>query len=259
MEEKKDNENTKDTIRKEAINHIYSTIKQIKEKHKKEKENEEDNLTFSLKNYKIDKVLSDNKLKEVLQMMEPSVPTLNFEKVFRCFDNSKTTSRLPYSKYTALFNDISKYNEGKFEKHIPVDSNSFKNKVIKVIKQSSNKTPLSQTRYKNNSVSHFSTKINIPISKGSNLEEYINKNKSTTKYNNIRLTFPKNWNNNTLKKYNSDFYNDRLDQFDQKLTNVSEYYYAALKNKQAKRNNLLVNKKNKSYNQSFQTRRPLFW
>lgn len=254
MEEKKEIEKNKETLRKEALNQIYSTIKQIKEKHKKEKEEEEETKAFSLKNYKIDKVLSDNKLKEVLQLMEPSIPTLNFEKVFRCSDTSKTTSRIPYSKYTALFNDISKYNEGKFQKPVKNDNNVFRKKVINVIKHSSNKTPLSQTRYKNNSVSNFTS-----IIKKSTQEDYINKSKPINKYNNIRLTFPKNWNSNTLKKYNSSFYNDKLDQFDKKLTNVSEYYYSALKKKQEKRNSSLLGNSHRNYNRSFQTKRPLFW
>ena len=262
MEEKKENEKSKETLRKEALNNIYSTIKQIKEKHKKEKEEEEETQAFSLKNYKIDKVLSDNKLKEVLQLMEPSIPTLNFEKIFRCSDTSKTTSRIPYSKYTALFNDISKYNEGKFQKPVKINNNAFRHKVINVIKHSSNKKPLSQTRYKNNSVSNFDTKI-----KPFHQEDYINKSKpinhlmaeKVNKYNNIRLTFPKNWNSNTLKKYNSSFYNDKLEQFDQKLTNISEYYYSALRKKQEKRNSSLLDNSHRIYNRSFQTKRPLFW
>ena len=72
----KENKEKKRSLSNDNFQNIYSKINLIKQKHKQHKEI--DNKTrFSLNDYQIDKVMNDNKLKELFEMLEPDTKKYN--------------------------------------------------------------------------------------------------------------------------------------------------------------------------------------
>lgn len=272
MEEKKDVENNSenqepeqknkiDIIRKEAFENIYSKIQIIKEKHKQEKESAEEPTKFSLKNYNIDKVLNDNKLKEVFQLLEPNVSALTYNKFLSKSVNTSNTNRNAYSKYYSLFNDINKFNEKVKEKQFTKSVNSFKKKVSTALKNSSTKNSMSRIN-KNESFGHSKiiSKDNMSQNQKAatiNIDDYLARTKLLIKNSKgINFNFSKTWNCNYFKKYNSNFYNDNLEQFDQKLSSISDYSSSKYKQNRSKRFFLF---KNKIKSNIYKKPNQLFW
>lgn len=253
--------NNLDIIRKEAFENIYSKIQVIKEKHKQEKENAEEPTKFSLKNYNIDKVLSDNKLKEVFQLLEPNVSALTYNKFLSGSVNSSNTNRNAYSKYYSLFNDINKFNEKAKEKQLAKSINSFKNKVSIALKNSSTKNTMSLIN-KSKSFGHSKTISKDNMSQNQkaatiSIDDYLSRTKLLIKDSkSITFNFSKTWNCNYFKKYNSNFYSDNLEKFDQKLSSISDYSSSKYRQNRSKGFILF---KNKIKSNIYKKPNQLFW
>ena len=67
----KENKEKKRSLSNDNFQDIYSKINLIKQKHKQHKEIDNKNH-FSLNNYQIDKLMNDNKLKTLFEMLEPN-------------------------------------------------------------------------------------------------------------------------------------------------------------------------------------------
>ena len=218
-EEKKPIENE----RQKAFENIYSKIKIIKEKHKKDKENTEQVPQFSLHNYNIDKVLCDNKLKDIFQLLEPNIPTMSITKFMSSSVSTQSSNRNTFNKYYSLFNDINTFNERKSKKIINKSLFTFKSKISNAIK---NTTPTS--------ITNSNVKKNERVKKENLIEDdYLSKTKSLISHSKeISFVTPKKWECKFLFKYNSTYYKSHLEQLDERLDTVGDY----LSIKQRKRN-----------------------
>ena len=141
-DEKKNEENIKQKLpklSKENFEEIYSKIDLIKQKHKEHQEID-NKVHFSLNDYQIDKVMHDDKLKKLFEMLEPNASRYNFTTFQKSSDffstynpNNENTNKLfnsynqttiqnldklknsnPHStlsKIYSLFQEINKMNE----------------------------------------------------------------------------------------------------------------------------------------------------
>ncbi len=104
---------------------FFAKIKLIKDKHK-EHNDESKNIHFSLSNYKMDKVLGDEKLKSLFEMLEPNknnYPSVNFqiqkknindiESLFpkTNFNNIQPSNNKTINQLNSLYKDIDLLNE----------------------------------------------------------------------------------------------------------------------------------------------------
>ena len=224
MEEKKDTEEKQkeqneeekkpiDNERQKAFELIYSKIKIIKEKHKKDKENTEQVPQFSLHNYNIDKVLCDNKLKDIFHLLEPNMPTMSI-KFMSSSVSSQSSNRNTFNKYYSLFNDINTFNERKSKKIINKSLFTFKSKISNAIK---NTTPPS--------ITNSGFKKNERIKKEKLIEnDYLSRTRSLISHSKeISFAIPKKWESKYLFKYNSTYYKSKLEQLDERLDTVGDY------------------------------------
>lgn len=223
-EEKKEINNE----RKEAFANIYSKIRIIKEKHKKDKENTEQIPKFSLHNYNIDKVLCDNKLRDIFQLLEPNIPSMTFNKFMSSSMSAQTSNRNAINKYYSLFNDINTFNERRTtKKHINKSLFTFKTKISNVIKTIHN-TP------KNERI-----KKEILIE-----DDYLSKTKSLISHSKeISFVMPKKLESKLRSKYNSTYYKSYLEQLDERLDSVGDYLSIKQKKKTFRLTSLFAKQK----------------
>ena len=127
--ENKNEEEKKEINSEKIINNnnedFFSKIKLIKEKHK-EHNDEFKNNHFSLLDYKMDKVLGDEKLKNIFELLEPNsnkYPSVNFQTKKRNnneiqnlfpktnFSNIKISNNKTLSQLNSLYKDITLLNQ----------------------------------------------------------------------------------------------------------------------------------------------------
>ncbi len=127
-EEKKFEKNENDIINANKNNNnddFFAKIKSIKDKHK-EHNDESKKIHFSLSDYKMDKVLGDEKLKSIFEMLEPNknnYPSVNFqiqkkyindiESLFpkTNFNNIQPSNNKVINQLNSLYKDIDLLNE----------------------------------------------------------------------------------------------------------------------------------------------------
>ena len=127
-EEKKLEKNENDIINANKNNNnddFFAKIKSIKDKHK-EHNDESKKIHFSLSDYKMDKVLGDEKLKSLFEMLEPNknnYPSVNFqiqkkyindiESLFpkTNFNNIQPSNNKVINQLNSLYKDIDLLNE----------------------------------------------------------------------------------------------------------------------------------------------------
>ena len=197
---------------------IYSKINSIKQKHKEHFEENNSNNYFSLSNYHIDKIISNNNLKELFEMLEPKANfnyynspynsnnknyNLKLSNTFSMPINTakistyKNSNNPTISKIGNLFDDINIINQ---KKNIPQNNIYLRKSFV-----NNNKKKL------NSFDDNFSKTMPNSILKNNNEKEKLKSGKKNLfNNNNFNNTF--NNNNNLLKSsfknWNSSFNNN---------------------------------------------------
>ena len=213
--------------------------------------------SFSLLNYKIDPIFKDNKLKNILEILEPNCYSFSFSKLFCAHEteenfnkqtlntsNNKTGIQTSFYKYNALFQEIANFsNKNKGKKG---------NKSSLAWKINLNQKILPLTKKK-----LIINKNNLTLSKGEDnikSEYYIDKIKEN---NTIELDLKTLSKKDNINKYNSfynnAFYTEKMDNFNKKLRDLTttENNFNLFKKKET--DNLALEK-----GQTFKTNRDIF-
>ena len=206
-EEEVNNEITKDEPKKDTgFERIYSTIREIKEKHRESQS--QSKAGFSLDNYKIEKVLKDNKLKEIFSMIEPGV-----------YKNSLLNEKYPSSL-------IKTRNTPIFDKFLNVirDKKTNNDKLLRYSYDKPRK-PRETKNMAHSQVFHSKCYKSVIPNKNSYYKSFtemiakkqkkegINVNKANF---NIRRTGEL----KCIKKYNKEFYSEQMKNFASKLRKI---------------------------------------
>ena len=215
--------------KKNDFEKIYSTIKQLKEKYKKDKENLSTN--FSLGNYNLSKVTSDEKLKDVLLMLEPNYYQT---KVITEQKNENQKNIKQIFSIVNEFNDRSKRNTGMSEiANVQLFSRSANSNNFKPVKrQVSNDFTMTKTKSTKPSI-HNSKNITkkyvsifndptLKIIKGNINKSSISIQKSPLIFDSA--SFVKNTSNSTPPiKYTRSFYTKEIEDLSDKLATVCQF------------------------------------
>ena len=190
---------------------IYSKINSIKQKHKEHFEENNSNNYFSLSNYQIDKIVSNNNLKELFEMLEPKANFNYYNSPYNSYNSNtknynvklsntfsmpinvakistyKNSNNPTISKIGNLFDDINIINQ---KKNIPQNNFYLRKSFV-------NKKKLNSFDNNNNFDDIFSkTMPNSTLKNNFNVKEKLKSNKK-----NLFNNFNNNNNNNLLKSY----------------------------------------------------------
>lgn len=242
------------------FHNILSKIQVLKQKKLNKKQaslTHSPKTSFSLLNYKIDPIFKDNKLKNILEILEPNCYSFSFSKLFCAHEteenfnkqtlntsNNKTGIQTSFYKYNALFQEIANFsNKNKGKKG---------NKSSLAWKINLNQKILPLTKKK-----LIINKNNLTLSKGEDnikSEYYIDKIKEN---NTIELDLKTLSKKDNINKYNSfynnAFYTEKMDNFNKKLRDLTttENNFNLFKKKET--DNLALEK-----GQTFKTNRDIF-
>ncbi len=187
---------------------IYSKINSIKQKHKEHFEENNSNNYFSLSNYQIDKIISNNNLKELFEMLEPKANfnyynspynsnnknyNLKLSNTFSMPINTakistyKNSNNPTISKIGNLFDDINIINQ---KKNIPQNNIYLRKSFVNNNKKKLNSFDDNFSKTMPNSIKNNNEKLK------SGKKNLFNNNNNNTFNNNFNNTF----NNNNLLK-----------------------------------------------------------
>ncbi|MCQ2821439.1 MAG: hypothetical protein MJ252_29615, partial [archaeon] len=217
----KEDEENKVEIHKSDFTKIYEGINQIKKKHQ---QNAQTNVpSYSLENYKIDKVLKDNKLANVFSLIEPNMirPKYFFNSTNRPnginFINVRKEENKRNLFYTNFKGMMSDYKQK--DKEHKQFNNKFRREVEKLNTKTQQKNKNLRSKPMNRSTSMEKMSLNKE-EENTNFSKTINLKSSIQTYKPIKLEQTdlfKKLELKCLKKYNKDFYTERLDQLNSKL------------------------------------------
>ena len=212
--------------------------------------------SFSLSNYKIDPIFKDNKLKNLLEMLEPNCYSFSFSKFFCVHEteenfhkqnlninNNNLGLQASFAKYNTLFQEIRNFSNKNKEKKGNRSSLTWKTKINKKI------IPLTNKLIANKNI--------LTLSKGEdkiNSDCYINKIKEN---NTLELDLNALSKKENISKYNTfynnAYYTEKMDNFNKKLRDltITENNFNLFKKKET--NNLTLEKE-----QTFKTNRDIF-
>ena len=210
MKENNPNENNKEIIEPNIIiqkkrlilkdknfDEIYKKINFLKSKHKEHEENENNNQIFSYYNYDLDKIMKDDKLKHLFEMMDPNIQINSFKlknknNIYN-YKNSRINQNNIYNSYN------NNQNENNFNKTVKLKS--YRNNSSLNIHNNNNNN-YGGTLRNSNSTNFFKTS-NYYV-KPSFRYDYYNKKYYDENYNNRNDNYEYNnyyINNNQLFEY----------------------------------------------------------
>lgn len=204
---------------------IYTKLKQIKDKHKKHKdEYSSSGNSFSLKNYNLAKVNSDKKLIDVFVLMNNDI--LNNEKDKKKKGNSVSSNNKGYSyqrNVSAIFNMCRQMERDNLNRKIERCVRRENELGRAIVNNCDKKEPIVVVDNKRNDIiwRRDNKLFTTSISNNNNNNTISNSVYSIINSNsNINI---KNKGRSYVNKYNCDFYNKQLRLFDMHLTTTTNY------------------------------------
>ena len=211
MKENNPNENNKEIIepnikiqkkrlilKDKNFDEIYKKINFLKSKHKEHEENENNNQIFSYYNYDLDKIMKDDKLKHLFEMMDPNIQINSFKLKNKNNIYNYKNSRVNQNNIYILYNN--NQNENNFNKTVKLKS--YRNNSSLNIHNNNNNNYYGGTLRNSNSTNFFKTS-NYYV-KPSFRYDYYNKKYYDENYNNRNDNYEYNnyyINNNQLFEY----------------------------------------------------------
>lgn len=221
--------------KKGGFERIYSAIQIIKDKHKESQS--QSKVNFSLDNYQIEKVFKSRKLKEIFSLVEPNMGNkiLNQRLTSTLLANSATQNNKLFSQFMNVINDnhsSNNFNRNNYRAKKPNDLYKSQNVSAKnydnLVKPNHNRISFYKTF--TGKVGKYVMNKNLVTRR--NLLNY-NENNSNSD-NRMNFKFQKTWDLQCIKKYNKNYYKEKMKDFDMKLSRISK-----MSNDPTERNNRL--------------------
>ena len=186
-DENKNEENIKQKLpklTKENFEEIYSKIDLIKQKHKEHKEID-NKVHFSLNDYQIDKLMHDDKLKKLFEMLEPNASRYNYT-TFQKSSNFYSTYNPNNDNSNKLFNSYNQTTSQNLDRLKNSNPNSSLSKIYTLFQEinrmNENTVPYQKLTYKQIIPNQISTRYYSTYRSKSSNNNYSSKNPIDKKY-----------------------------------------------------------------------------